>query len=108
MKIGFLGLLGLIFIVLKLTGTIDWSWVWVTSPLWGGIALVIAVVIILKCIVVPLLGLYNRIFHKEEYMYMKKLNKRMNENRKGNLQGKLSFLMKEQERLRKEKENNQL
>jgi hypothetical protein len=25
----------LVFIVLKLVGTIDWSWWWVTSPLWG-------------------------------------------------------------------------
>ncbi len=23
-----------IFLVLKLTNTIDWSWIWVTSPLW--------------------------------------------------------------------------
>jgi hypothetical protein len=31
----------LIFLVLKLTETIDWSWWWVTSPLWIPIALVI-------------------------------------------------------------------
>jgi hypothetical protein len=24
----------LAFLVLKLTGTIDWSWWWITSPLW--------------------------------------------------------------------------
>ena len=36
MKIGFLGLLTLVFIVLKLTNYIDWSWVWVLSPLWLG------------------------------------------------------------------------
>ena len=36
MKIGFLGLLTLVFIVLKLTHYIDWSWVWVLSPLWLG------------------------------------------------------------------------
>lgn len=34
MQIGFPGLLALIFIVLKLTGTIAWSWLWVLSPLW--------------------------------------------------------------------------
>lgn len=28
------GTLTIIFIVLKLVGTIDWSWVWVLSPLW--------------------------------------------------------------------------
>ena len=36
MKIGFLGLLTLVFIVLKLTHYIDWSWAWVLSPLWLG------------------------------------------------------------------------
>jgi hypothetical protein len=34
MKIGFTGLLTLIFITLKLTGYITWSWVWVLSPIW--------------------------------------------------------------------------
>ncbi|WP_339060069.1 hypothetical protein [Tepidibacillus marianensis] len=29
--VGFLGLLTLIFITLKLTGVIDWSWWWVLS-----------------------------------------------------------------------------
>lgn len=28
------GTLTIIFIVLKLVGAIDWSWVWVLSPLW--------------------------------------------------------------------------
>lgn len=32
--IGFCGLLGLIFITLKLTNFIAWSWWWVLSPLW--------------------------------------------------------------------------
>lgn len=31
---GFCGLLTIAFIVLKLTGFIDWSWLWVLSPLW--------------------------------------------------------------------------
>ena len=38
-----LGLLGIAFIVLKLTGYIDWSWWYVTLPFWGGFALFIAV-----------------------------------------------------------------
>lgn len=33
--IGFFGALFLIFLVLKLTDFIDWSWWWVTAPLWG-------------------------------------------------------------------------
>ncbi len=31
-----LGTIGLILIILKLTGVIDWSWWYVTLPLWGG------------------------------------------------------------------------
>lgn len=37
--IGFFGLLAVVFIVLKLTDYIDWSWWWVLAPIWGGIAL---------------------------------------------------------------------
>jgi hypothetical protein len=36
--IGFCGLLTILFIGLKLTGHIAWSWVWVLSPLWIGLA----------------------------------------------------------------------
>ena len=44
--IGFGTALLLIFIVLKLIGTIDWSWVWVLSPLWISFAIgVIALLI---------------------------------------------------------------
>ena len=39
MKIGFFGLLTIVFVTLKLIGVIDWSWVWVLSPLWGGFML---------------------------------------------------------------------
>ena len=41
--VGFLGLLTLLFIGLKLTGYITWSWIWVLAPLWVpmGIALLV-------------------------------------------------------------------
>lgn len=39
MKIGFPTILFLIFLVLKLTGVIAWSWLWVTAPLWIGFVL---------------------------------------------------------------------
>lgn len=32
--IGFTGLLTIVFITLKLTDYIDWSWWWVLSPIW--------------------------------------------------------------------------
>ena len=37
--IGFAGALTLLFIGLKLGGVITWSWAWVLSPLWIGLAL---------------------------------------------------------------------
>jgi hypothetical protein len=37
-------ILFLIFLVLKLTNYIDWSWWWVTSPLWISLVLVILIV----------------------------------------------------------------
>ena len=32
--IGFIGMLTIIFITLKLTHVINWSWLWVLSPIW--------------------------------------------------------------------------
>lgn len=34
-----MGQLAIVFITLKLTGFIDWSWWWVLAPLWGPLAL---------------------------------------------------------------------
>jgi phosphoglycerol transferase MdoB-like AlkP superfamily enzyme len=45
-SIGVLGLLGVAFVVLKLTGFIDWSWWWVTAPFWGGFALLAGIAVI--------------------------------------------------------------
>lgn len=45
--IGCSGVLFLIFLVLKLTGLISWSWWWVTSPLWIGFALVVLALVII-------------------------------------------------------------
>ena len=48
MNIGFLGLLQLVFIVLKLTNSIDWSWWMVFTPLYAHViiyTLVVAVVV---------------------------------------------------------------
>lgn len=32
--VGICGVMFIVFLVLKLVGTIDWSWWWITSPLW--------------------------------------------------------------------------
>jgi hypothetical protein len=45
-----LGLLGLLFVYLKLTHVIDWSWWYVTLPFWGGVALVLAIVVLISFI----------------------------------------------------------
>lgn len=46
MKIGITSALFLIFLVLKLTNVIDWSWWWVTAPLWLGGALILLITVI--------------------------------------------------------------
>lgn len=33
-----------VFLILKLTGAVEWSWWWVTSPLWMPLALVVVVI----------------------------------------------------------------
>ena len=45
--INFAEILTIVFIVLKLTGFINWSWWWVLSPIWISILIVIALSIIL-------------------------------------------------------------
>lgn len=40
----FCSALALIFITLKLTGHIDWSWWWVLSPLWAPVVAVLSLV----------------------------------------------------------------
>ena len=44
--VGFGGLLFLLFLTLKLTHVIDWSWWWVTAPLWGGVAIFLGAILI--------------------------------------------------------------
>ena len=42
--IGFLGMLGILFIGLKLIGYINWSWWYVTMPIWGGVILALTLI----------------------------------------------------------------
>ena len=49
--IGFTGLLQLLFIALKLVGVIDWSWLWVLSPIW------ISLVIVVICLIIMIWGI---------------------------------------------------
>ena len=49
--IGFTGLLQLLFIALKLVGVINWSWLWVLSPIW------ISLVIVVICLIIMFWGI---------------------------------------------------
>jgi predicted RND superfamily exporter protein len=40
--ISFAGVLAIVFIVLKLTGYISWSWWWVLAPIWIPVAIAVA------------------------------------------------------------------
>jgi len=53
--IGFFSILGIVFIILKLTNNIDWSWWWVTAPFWiplGFATFVLVVLFIVKIVFV--------------------------------------------------------
>ena len=58
----FLQALFLVFLVLKLTGktvVATWSWWWVTAPLWGGLAIVL-VILLIKLLFIGLSTLLKR------------------------------------------------
>ena len=52
---GFLGMLCLLFIALKLMGYIEWSWLWVLSPIWISLTLMTLI-----AVAVVLVEYYNR------------------------------------------------
>ena len=53
---GLCTLLTIAFIVLKLCGVINWSWIWVLAPLWIGLAFIFTIAIV--CIII--LAIINR------------------------------------------------
>jgi hypothetical protein len=54
--IGLPGVLFVVFLVLKLTGNIDWSWWWVTSPIWIPLLALVAIFILLIIVFVGFLS----------------------------------------------------
>ena len=44
--LGFCDVLTVVFVVLKLTDVIDWSWWWVFSPLWIPIAILVGIIVL--------------------------------------------------------------
>lgn len=49
--ISFMGMLTILFIGLKLTNYVDWSWWWVLSPIWGGFLLAVLIGLVAVLIV---------------------------------------------------------
>lgn len=50
MRFPILGILGLIFITLKLTGHIAWSWLWVLAPFWIPLSIMAVLLVIMGAI----------------------------------------------------------
>jgi hypothetical protein len=50
--IGICWLLGVVFVVLKLCGVINWSWWWVTLPFWGFLVLTVVVLAIIGAVLI--------------------------------------------------------
>ena len=72
--IGLPGVLFVVFLVLKLTGNIDWSWWWVTSPLWIPVALGLSIACVAIVIVIVALIFGSSIDDiKEKAEYFKKI-----------------------------------
>lgn len=46
--IGVCGILTIIFIVLKCLRIINWSWLWVLSPIWIPVAVIVLIILIYK------------------------------------------------------------
>ena len=49
--IGFCGLLAVAFIVLKLAGVINWSWLWVLAPIWIPTAITLTIIVTVLIVV---------------------------------------------------------
>lgn len=59
-SLGLGSVLGIVFVVLKLVGVIDWPWVWVLAPFWISFILDIVIIAIVIIVVVY-------IFKKEKF-----------------------------------------
>ena len=60
--IGFFGLLTIVFITLKLTGYINWSWWWILAPLYMPLAVVLGIALFafLIAFIIVILSISNK------------------------------------------------
>lgn len=55
--IGLTGVLFIIFLVLKLTGNVNWSWLWVLSPIWIPFLFFIGILLIFSIVFITAIAL---------------------------------------------------
>lgn len=65
--VGFLGLLTVAFIVLKLTHEISWEWKWVLAPIWIPFTIICSIALLVFAIGVPMIMLKARRKKKRIY-----------------------------------------
>lgn len=49
--IGFVGILTIVFVILKALGLIHWSWIWVFSPIWISFIVTVLIFIVVNWII---------------------------------------------------------
>ena len=62
-----LSLLGVAFVILKLTGVIDWAWIWVLAPFWIPWAIILGILLVVGLVVLAV-KLYD---HRQRKKYRK-------------------------------------
>lgn len=67
----------IVFLILKLTNVIDWSWWWVTSPLWISFGLALVASLIFAIVSLCIRGAHKREFNR----MMRKRGKRFGNQR---------------------------
>jgi len=95
--VGFTGLLQLVFIVLKLTKYIDWSWWWVLSPTWIGLSITV--------LVLAGIGMYYRVKARNAKRELMSLPDRLKEKIIETQKDKSKWVIRLEE-MKNEKRNN--
>ena len=58
------GTLFIVFLILKLTHTITWSWWWITAPLWGDVALTLVLFLLVSMGLLAGFGIFKAARHR--------------------------------------------
>lgn len=74
---GFVGLLTIAFIVLKICNVIDWSVWWVLSPIWITAALILTIMLTIFLVLLK----HNKSEHKKHEKFLEDLRNKHNNNK---------------------------